>query len=308
MSVPVLRIRTGSTYHDAPACLGLTLEREIYTPYDTLSGIFLTEEDADDCAATQLELYWNGSCIFLGIADRVEKYRQNGIWLLRVQSRTFTSLLTQNELEPGLHTNLTLQSLISGFYTIPHVTAESNPGTGYIYVKDGTSLWDCVGVFVYKLANRYPFVRNNEVRFTLEPDAAVHVPPQVVRAGTVLDSTRMFSHIHMEDTDGNPNVYQEENLAARPLQIVRHRQIGFDRQFVMNPGYALTYRNSFSCRGVRARFVTYAGFANEQLGEKVSCGQLLQEAAICRVRLSFGAQGLRTSLWAYEDGFYNQQT
>ncbi len=306
MSAPVLRIRTDQTCHDALACLSLRLEREIYTPYESLQGVFLTDENADDCAATQIELWWEGACIFLGIADHVEKIRQNGVWLLRVQSRTFTSLLTQNELEPGLHTNLTLQSLISGFYTIPHVTAEANAQTGYVFVKDGTSLWDCVGVFVYKLANRYPFVRNNQVCFTLDPDAAVHAPTGIVTAGEVLDSTRLISHIHMEDTDGTPNVYQEENLAARALQIVRHKQIGFDKQFVMNPGYALTYRNKFSCRGMRAQYVTYAGFGNEQLGEKVSCGQLLQEKTICRVRLTFGSQGLRTSLWAYEDGFYNQ--
>ena len=52
----------------------------------------------------------------------------------------------------------------------------------------------------------------------------------------------------------------------------------------------------------------YAGFDNEQLGEKVRCGQLLQDKTICRVQLTFGPQGLRTSLWAYEDGFYNQQS
>ena len=302
----LLRIRTGQTYHDLTSCLSLTLEREIYTPYESLHGVFLTDENADDCAATQIELWQDSTCIFLGIADHVEKRRQNGVWLLRVQSRTFTSLLTQNELEPGLHANLTLQSLISGFYTIPHVTAEENSQTGYIFVKDGTSLWDCVGVFVYKLANRYPFVRNNQVCFTLDPDAAVHEPSQIVTAGELLDSTRLISHIHMEDTDGNPNAYQEENLAARDLQIVRHKQISYDKQFMMNPSYALTYRNRFSDRGMRAKYVTYAGFCNEQLGERVSCGQLLQEDTICRVRLTFGPQGLRTSLWAYEDGFYNQ--
>ena len=305
MSAPVLRIWTGADYYEAGACLGLTLEREIYTPYDTMNGLFLTTAGAEVGTVTQLELLWNGASIFLGIADRVEKFRRDGVWMLRVKSRTFPSMFTQNELEAGLHSNLTLQSLVSGFYTIPHVTAEENSQTGYIFVREGTSLWDSVAIFVYKIAGRYPFVQNNHIRFTLDAQPAVHVPAQITESGDILDSTKLFSHFHMEDIQGNPDAYSLENLTARQVQVVRHRQIGFDRQFLIDPNLALSYRSQFSCRGFRSRYVTYAGFENEQLGEKVRCGQLLQDQTICRVRLTFGSQGLRTSLWAYEDGFYN---
>lgn len=307
MAVLTLRIRTGETYLDLDECLSLTLEREIYTPYDALTAVFLAQADADYSAASQIELYFGTVCIFLGIADNVTKMQRGGVTLLSVKSRTFTSLLTQNELEPGLHSNLTLQTLVSGFYTLPHITAEANTQSGYVYVRERTSLWDSVASFVYKISGRYPYVRGNEVRFSLEAQPVVHVPSsaQVVETGITTDTTRLISHYHMADIDGNPNAYEAENAAARYAQIVRHKQIPFDRQFLSNPQSALTYRNLFSCRGDRARYVTYAGFANEQSGECVSYGQHLQAQTICRVRLTYSTQGLRTTLWAYEDGYYN---
>ncbi|MCR5717439.1 MAG: hypothetical protein K6F80_00175 [Oscillospiraceae bacterium] len=306
MNAPLLRLRTQSGFVPVGACLGLSLVREMYTPYESLSGLFLIDEQTDISNVSAVELLWEETSIFLGIADRIEKICRDGVWMLRVRSRTFPSLLTQNELEAGLHSNLTLQSLVSGFYTIPNVTAEENSQTGYIFVRDGTTLWDSVAVFVYKISGRYPFVQNNHVRFSLDATPAVHVPAQITQTAEKLDSTRIFSHFHMEDMQGNPDAYQLETVAARQFQIVRHRQIGFDRQFLSDPNQALSFRSRFSCRDMRSRCVSYAGFENEQLGEKVRCGQFLQDKIICKVQLTFGAQGLRTSLWAYEDGFYNQ--
>ena len=291
---------------NAGECLSLSLEREIYTPYESLTGEFLADPDADYSDVTYLELFWMGESIFTGIADRVTTFRRGGVRILRVRSRTFTSLLTQNELEQGLHANLTLQDLISGFYTLPFVTAEENPGTGYIFVRDGTSLWDSVAAFVYKLSGRYPFVENNRIRFTLDAEPAVHIPAEntVTAVGTVTDSTKLISHYHMEDIQGNPNAYEQENPAAQHLQIVRHKQIGFDRQFLSNPMQALTYRNAFSCRGYRTHYVTYAGFGNEKLGDRIRYGAQL-DGTICRMRMTFSEKGYRTTIWTYEDGFYN---
>ena len=308
MSVFTLKAVRANDTVTAGECLSLTLEREIYTPYETLTGLFLTDAASDFRGVVYLELEWQGQSIFTGLADRVEKFQRGGVWMLRVQSRTFTSLLTQNELEAGLHSNLTLETLVNGFYTIPHVTVEQNPTTGYIFVKEGTSLWDCVATFVYKVSRRYPFVNNNMVRMTLDAVPTVWTPDssRIVETGQVTDTTKLVSHYHMEDLQGNPDAYREENPTATAAQIVRHKQLPFDRQFLSDPQKALTFRNLFSCRGNRAAYVTYAGFANEKLGDTVRCGTLLPDKTICRVRMTFGTQGLRTSLWAYEDGFYNQ--
>lgn len=290
----------------AGKCLSLVLEREIYTPYDALDGVFLTDEGTDYSDAVYVELSWLGQSIFIGLADRVEKYQRGGVWFLRVQSRTFTSLLAQNEIEPGLHTNLTLERLIYDFYTLPFVTAEPHPATGYIYVRERTSLWDSVATFVFRNTGRYPYVQNNLVRFTFEPEPDTYAPPKsrVVQTGELTDTTRLISHYHMEDIDGNPNAYEQENPAAQHALIVRHKQIPFDRQFLSNPMLALSYRNRFSCRGTRAWYVTYAGFANEQVGDRLRYSEAVQ-GRICRVRMTFSGQGYRTTLWKYEDGFFN---
>ena len=306
MSLRQLTIHRTADAVDAGKCLSLVLEREIYTPYDTVSGVFLADAETDYSDAVYVELSWLGESIFIGLADRVEKYQRGGGWFLQVQSRTFTSLLTQNELEPGLHANQTLHSLIHDFYTLPFVTAEEHPATGYIFVREKTSLWDSVATFVFRNTGRYPYVQNNFVRFTLEEEPDTYAPPKsrVVQAGDLVDTTRLISHYHMEDIEGNPNAYEQENPAAQHALIVRHKQIPFDRQFLSNPMLALSYRNRFSCRGTRAQYVTYAGFANEQLGDRVQYGEAMR-GRICRVRMTFSGQGYRTTLWKYEDGFFN---
>lgn len=306
MSRLVLRIQMGETYREVQQCLSLTLEREIYTPFETLSALFCIEENFDVTQVTQLELFWEEQSIFLGIADQVVIFQRGGLWFLRIQSKTFTSLLTQNELEPGLYPNITLQYLVKNFYPIPHVTAEESTESGYIYVRERTSLWDSVAAFVYKLCGRYPYVVNNEVRASFPETPLLHTPePETVtELGSGLDTTRLISHYHMADIADNPNAYEKENLEAQHAQIVRHKQIAFDREFLYSPTSALTFRNLFSCRGDKSRYVTYAGFHNELLGDAVTYGTHLQADTICRVRTVFGAQGLRTTLWTYEDGFY----
>ena len=303
-----LRVRTGQdAYFASEACVSMVLEREVYTPYERLTAVFLGDGSEDCTAAVEVELFWNETSIFLGIADKVEKYQRGGVWFLRVESKTFTSLLTQNELEEGLHSHLTIRQLVTGFYTLPHVTSEEDPTTGYIYVRERMSMWDSVASFVFKITGRYPYVDNNMVRFSLGADVPVHEPAVslITEIGRQLDTTKLVSDYHMSDIDGNPNAYQESNPAAQQAQIVRNKQLAFDRQFLSSPQMALVYRRMVSCRGMRANFLTYAGFNNEKLGEKLTCGQHLQNKRICRVRVVFGTQGLRTSLWAYEDGFFN---
>lgn len=306
MSLLRLTIHRTADTVDAGECLSMVLDREIYTPFDALDGVFLAEGETDYSDAVYVELFWMEQSIFVGLADRVEKYQRGGVWFLRVHSRTFTSLLTQNEIEPGLHPNLTLERLIYDFYTLPFVTAEPNPATGYVYVRQKTALWDCVATFVFRNTGRYPFVQNNLVRFTMPPEPDTYSPPdsRVVQTGEVVDTTRLISHYHMEDIEGNPNVYEQENPAAQHALIVRHKQIAFDRQFLSDPMLALSYRNRVSCRGTHAQYVTYAGFSNAQLGDRLRYGEQLQ-GRICRVRLTYSGQGYRTTLWKYEDGFFN---
>ena len=285
-------------------CTAAVLEREIYTPFDRLTAVF-PEAGFHPEQIQRIGLEWDGDEIFLGLPDRIEQVMRGGVRLLRVQSRSFTSLLVQNELVPGLHSNLTLGDLVQGFYTFPHVTYQEDTRTGYVYVTSKTSLWDCIVHFVFKLTGKYAYTEGNMVRMSLPEHPRQITVPAAVSYGTVYDTTNVVSCYHMEDIDGTADGYVQDNPAAAGMEIVRHKRIPFDRSYLSDPMKALTIRNLYSDRGWRSKFVEYAGFADEQLGEQVFFGEHLQGERICRVRMSFGGSGLRTRVWVYEDGFYN---
>ena len=285
-------------------CTALTLEREIYTPFDTLTAEF-PEGSFHAAQVCRIGLEWNGSEIFLGLADKVEQVMRGGVRMLRVESRSFTSLLVQNELVPGLHSDLTLGDLVQGFYTFPHVSYQADSRTGYIYVTNKTSLWDCIVHFVFKLTGGHAYTDGNMVRMTLPQDSGTVIIPTAVSYGTDYDTTKMVSCFHMEGLDGSADAYVQVNPAAAAAEVVRHKRIPFDRAYLSDPMQALTFRNLYSNRGWRSKFIEYAGFANESLGAFVRFSEFLQGERICRVRVTFGGNGLRTKIWAYEDGFYN---
>ncbi len=301
-----LRLYAGEDFVEELPCLQASLEREAYTPYASMSALFLSEGQ-DYGEISSAALYYEDEKIYEGIADSVQQYQREGKTFVRVKSRSFTSVLAQNELVPGMHYDMTLEKLMTGFYTFPHVQYENYAGTGYIYVKDGASMWDSTVNFGYKLSGNYPYIRDNMVRLTPHGDTKTTVltNAQVAEWGELRDTTRMVSMYHMADPEGNYDAYSLENEAATAAHIVRHKQIAMDRQYLAEPEQALIFRNKFSCRGSRARYVSYAGFANEGIRDRVSWGSFLQDAEICRVQMVYSGRGMRTKLWAYDDGFYH---
>lgn len=306
MSVLKLRLFQGDTFVEERMCTAMTLAREAYTPYDEVTATFLAG-CADYGYVCRLGLFWGETQVFLGIADKVEQFQKNGVRFVRVHARSFTAQLMQNQLEPGLHSNITIGTLVQGYYQFPNVTYEEDEREGYIYVRERTNLWDCIAHFGYKLTSHYPYVVDNRIMLSLPESAVLHTIAEeaIVESGTVYDTSRLMSHYHMADMEGNPNVYQQSNPAAAEAEIVRHKQIAFDRQYLSEPMNALSFRNQFSQRGWKAKYVVYDGFDNEKVGDRMSYGQFVQNKVICRVRFTFGNGGWRTKLWMYEDGFYN---
>ena len=306
MSLTVQLISASGDAEERP-CLSAVLEREAYTPYARVTAEFpMTGTTVPD--VLRIALRWEGQEVFLGLPDRVERICRKGVWVVRVQSRSFSSLLTQNELAKGLHPDLTIGTLVQGFYQFPFVTYEDSPVTGYIYVKEGSSLWDSICAFTYKQTRHHPYVVKDCVMISPPIGGTLHtVPAALVTAyGQSDDTTRRVSCIHMEDVSGEPDAYRETDAAAVALGIVRNRQIPFDRQFLQRIEDAMTSRLLFSQRGGQAVFVEYAGFADEELGERVTFGTHMQAMTICRVRMVWSGKGVRTRIWAYRDGYYNK--
>ncbi len=302
----MLHLQCGEDYVQEVQCLAVSLEREVYTPYASMTATFLSEGE-DYGNVTGISLYHRGNHVYQGIADSVRQYRRDNRVFVQVTSRSYTSVLAQNEIPGGLHTEMTMQKLMTGFYQFPKIYYEDYAGTGYIYVREGTSLWDSIVHFCYKLTGNYPYIYMNTVRLT-QADTQKEIvleEGQVLEYGTMQDTTKLVSRYHMEDINGTQGVYQLENPAAAEAEIVRNKQIALDMQYLYEPEKALEFRCQFSRRGSRAKYVEYSGFSREQLCDRVTFGDFLQNAVICRIRMTFGTSGITTRLWAYDDGFYH---
>lgn len=302
-----LYLYSGSNFIRRVKCLSLSLDREVYTPYESASAEFLySGNDCDNI--DRIGIFLDNTRIFLGLTDTIRQFHKQNASFVRIQSRSFTSLLTQNELEPGLHSNLTMASLMTDFYTFPaYITYENPAGSGYIFVKSGNTMWDGVVSFGYKLTGHYPYVLHNHICLSA-PQTTTPTEfrqNQVLEYGTVTDTTKLISHYHMEDISGTPDVYQQENSSASAFNIVRHKQISFDSSFLHDPDDALTFRNLYSRRGCESSYLVYDGFQNEMPGQNLTFGTHIQSETICRVRTTFGTNGFRTRLDCYHDGFYN---
>lgn len=289
------------------SCTGLTLEREAYTPYDSLTAVFRTNVWKTDTNITKVILYKGEEAVYEGLADNVEQVRQEGADYLRVKSRSYTSMMVQNELPGGLHANLTMTGLMTGFYTLPGVDYENYGGTGYIFVREGTTLWDSVVNYGFKLSGNHPYVLDNCVRLTphASPKRTVLADFQVISCGTGRELSHLIRKYHMENIEGDTDGYVLEDELAAQANIVRHKYLGMDQQYLYAPMQALDFRKKYAQRFCRYKFVEYGGFRNERICDHVSFGTFLPESRIGRVRMTFGKNGLRTKIWAYDDGFYH---
>lgn len=148
-----------------------TLDKEMYTPYSQLTaaayGSFSLTQFAD---VSRVQLLVNGTEMHFGTVEQCRLTLEKGIARVQISSRGLTAMLLQNQLEPGLHTAMSLDRLMQEFVSFPkEITWESSTDiSNYLFVKENTSLWDGAANLTYKLCQRYPFVYHaNEVRMHL---------------------------------------------------------------------------------------------------------------------------------------------
>ncbi len=303
--VLMLRLYSGTDFVEERVCLSAVLETEAYTPYVSIRAQFLSS-GLDYGEITDAALYYRNGRVFIGMLDKLEHVRKDGAEIITVSARSYTWVLTQNQFSPGMHYNMTLEEIMEGVYQFPGVSCETYEGTGYIYVKEGASVWDSVVNFGYKLTGHYPYVQGNTVRVTLDAGETPAVIPTalILQTGEFRDNSRLVSHFHMADIEGNYGAYQLVNEDAVNAGIIRHKQFRMDQQYLHEPENALLFRKKFSMRACKGRWLTISGFVNRSVGRTVTCGDAFQNAVVSRMRMEFSPQGLRTTYWFYEDGFY----
>lgn len=285
--------------------LSFSFGKDAYTPYTSLSVRLCAEADTF-LTATEVKFFVMGNLVHHGLIDRLTCELSGGSRILTLSSRGFTSLLCQNQIEPGLKTGVSINNLMDSYYTLPYVTHEDNPDqSSYIYVKNNSSMWDGIVNLSYKHCGTYPYIREtNCVRITpMEaPLAFAYENEKLISVGEVLQSRRLISHLHMADMGGDFGNYELTDPDVTELGIVRHIFFELDRQFLNEPQDALVYRDKFASRAFRQRFCTYKGYNGEDLSDIVSFADV-ESQRIAAVDISGSRSMITTKISVYYDKF-----
>lgn len=299
-----LKLSNG-TYYSPAGLIGFKCRKERYTPYSSLdvTAVCSSSDNVSDVREVRLEI--GGKAVHSGIMDNMTIYESGGLKRIRITSRGFTSMLSQNELEPGLLAGITLNKLMSEKMAVPNITWQSSAeSVRYIYVKEHDSQWTAIVNLGLTLNGQYPYIGStNEIRLT-QRTADVLIPQNVYEVGSTEDYSKIASHYHMKDVNGDYS-YNYTDGYAEGRGIIRHKYVNFDRQFLALADFGLQYKLNFSRRGCRSKFMRYLGWCGEELRSRVKFpdGTVAEVSA---VEISGNAKkGIFTMTSCYYDKYCN---
>lgn len=287
--------------------ISLKYEKERYTPYTKLSARVWADGAFDDI--NQIVLFSrSGKLLHQGTADYAEIEAVNGRWIITVSSRGYSCALGMNQLTPGMYSNVTIENLLKSDIVLPHVYYEQmSDSIGYVYVKENDSMWDSAAAFARKHSGNYPYISGaNTVRITRDSSlASIGVnTDKIISIAAGQDKSRVVSHYHMKDLEGTYNTYNLADSAAVNQEMIRHKHISFDRQWLSEPQEAMRYRMDFAARGLNYVKVKYLGSMDEELRQIASAqygGIAVTGREISRIILELKNGTEYTTLWFYKD-------
>ena len=98
--------------------------------------------------------------------------------------------------------------------------------------------------------------------------------------------------------------FQENDPNAAALELVRTKQLPLDRQYLYDPQQALVFRRKFAGRGLVSYYFDRIGAVAADLGDRITCSGIIENAPITHIRMTGNQNGVRTRLEAYQDEFY----
>lgn len=238
MTAKIMIRRMAGAPFEETKLISFRFVKDAYTPYTSVSAQIFAEEE-NYMSISEILLYVGEKTVHHGLVDSLEAVETDGKKLVTLTSRGFTSLLCQNQTEPGMKTGISFNGLMDGFYALPYVTHEDNDDTsGYIYVKNNSTMWDGVVGLAYRQSGMYPYIRGtNCVRITAEENPAVfsYEDAELTASGLSYSYKRMVSNFHMADINGDYGTYELEDSIVTNRNIVRHKYFELDKQFLYNP-------------------------------------------------------------------------
>ena len=172
-------------------------------------------------------------------------------------------------------------------------------------------LFRSVVTLCYKLLERYPYIRTaNQVCLHLPEKAkSLHIQTgQTLSYGTKRRYSRLISHFHMQDVDGNYDKFSLTNPQAVAVYQLRHKQIAFDRSYLYNPQKALEFRSAASQNGWMQQFFTLAGWISCDLNDCLSVTDEIENARISAIVWKGSQTGISTTISLYSDVFQQKGT
>lgn len=299
-----LKKKNGAEVH-IEDILSLSYYKDVYSPYSrlTLTAVRSKIDFPDDCIAVRFCVGQNE--IHCGIVDRYQKYKENNIDKIIVNSRGYTSLLTENQLPPGMYTDMSINRLFNEHISFGNITHEDNDESSYIFVKRGTPVWDGIANLTYKLKGSYPYIRGcNTVMMSMpnRPKELTLQDSEILKIGKEIVTNKMASNFHMENLSGEYGEYDCTVNEALERGIVRHRYFELDRRFLSSPDKAGEYRAALATQGCERKIFTYYGYHGEDLNDLLTHGEMEQER-IKAIKIIGRNKVVTTELKVYNDRF-----
>jgi len=304
MNVTCICFHEDQTLTIVQECTRFSFLRDRYQPFSALN---VTLHTAAVLKRTfRVQFFLNHVLLHDGLVRDALCSREEGQFLTEIRSRGYCSVLTKNQLVPGIHSNVTLRSLMETYH-LPNITyQDAVQPISYLFVRDNASMWDSVIAYNYKLNGGFPYVRVPNLLCVMPQTGTktVTVPQSaVISTSDGICTAEILSRIDMADPAGEYGTFTRSYPLADSLGIVRVRQILFDRQFAYAPQDALKYRLSLSSRRFHSRAVTYAGWLGEDLEDRVCADG--QTARVSRIDIRGDANGIVTEDTFYYDDFCN---
>lgn len=265
------RITLNKTGITLDRCLRFVFRQDRYRCFGTFDGSFLVgKEDIGEIFSIEAAI--NGKTVLRGFVDQSALTQSSEGRILTVKARSTAALLGDNYLKPGMYPTVSLDKLVTQLIRIDGITCQSSPTPlNYIYVKDNASMWDMITVLCLRQYGRYPYVaQGNVVRYTTGGGYQVVRPSRILSMTSRCDNTKLISDLHMQDSEGNYDVYQTHSDYPLQRGILRHKQIGLDMCWLADINEGLAYHLGYAQRGAKAYDVIYPGYTGEDLYDRIA--------------------------------------
>lgn len=291
-------------------CIYFTLEKERYTPYTTFKGSFIIPQNYDEIYS--IKFFIDDTVVHHGSVDMAKMVFKEGFYRLDISSRSYTLALGVNQPKPQINSSVSLKSIITTNMTFNFITYENDTKTiDYIYLLENSTLWDAIVAYSLKAYNKYPYIyKTNEVRI----NAPTNIQSRTYNQNNIIEMyncstlSNMLSHVHMKDSEGNYEKYNYISGYAILRNIVRHKQIPLDMQWLSNTNMALISRSNYSRRGCKQNGIKVLGYSGEELFDQFTYtfeNSTNEKCSIHKLNISGNNNVIYTTMYQYNDAYKN---